>query len=236
MKLTWFLRAAAAPALVAGGYWLGVAHGPWPAVAAGALAVLAFLSMSASRDVAIVSFIGVGAVLLALGFGVVPGFSRLPLGGASLNTAKLLAGLGAAAMFPSPLRWNARCTAIAAVTLIGVPIVAWAISHVRWAPATPEKLLWFAVANLFTVIAEEWFFRRWIQQPLQPHVGGALALLASAALFGLAHFAGGTQFMLLAALAGLGYGAVFWASGSIWAAVLLHLMLNVLRATLFGLS
>ncbi|MFZ5544636.1 MAG: hypothetical protein ACOZJZ_13840 [Pseudomonadota bacterium] len=36
-------------------------------------------------------------------------------------------------------------------------------------------------------------------------------------------------------MAGLGYAGVFWATGSIWASVALHLALNVLRAALFGL-
>jgi membrane protease YdiL (CAAX protease family) len=232
----WLLRAAAAPALCALGWWLGVVHGPWPWVASAAMAVLAFGALAGARTTTVVCFIGLGAMLLALGFGLVPGFSRLALGPSSVNTAKALAGLGAALMFPSPLRWNARCTLVAVVTLVGVPLVAWAVGYVHWAPAALKTVGVFAIANLFTVIGEEWFFRRWIQQPLQPEVGAALALATSAVLFGLAHFAGGLHFMLLAALAGLGYGGVFLAGGSIWAAVILHWVLNVLRVALFGVA
>lgn len=233
--LLWLLRAAAAPAWCALAWWLGAVHGPWPWVASAVMAVLAFGALAGARATAAVCFIGLGAMLLVLGFGAVPGFTRLSLGPSTVNTAKALAGLSAAAMFPSPLRWNGRCTVVAALTLVGVPLLAWAIGFVHWAPASLKAVGVFAIANLFTVIGEEWFFRRWIQQPLQPRVGAALALLASAALFGAVHFAGGPHFMLLAALAGLGYGGVFLLSGSIWAAVVVHLALNVLRAALFGL-
>lgn len=237
MKLLFsVLRAAAAPALCALGWWLGVVHGPWPWVASAAMALLALGALAGARGTAVVCFIALGGLLLALGFGLVPGFARLPLGPASVNSAKALAGLSAAIMFPSPLRWNARCTLVSAVTLVGVPLAAWAIGYVHWAPASLKTVGVFAIANLFTVIGEEWFFRRWIQQPLQPPVGSALALVTSAVLFGLAHFAGGLHFMLLAALAGLGYGGVFLAGGSIWAAVALHWALNMLRVALFGVA
>lgn len=233
-SLPW-LRAAATPALCGAAYALGGAHGPWPIVAALLLGALFYGAAAAKRGAAAACFIAAGALVFVLALGVIPGFTRLPLGPVSVNTGKALAGLGAALMWPSPFRWNGRCTAIALVTLIAVPLVAWAIGFVHWSPAPPHRLALFAAANLFTVIAEEWFFRRWLQQPLAARVGGALALLISAALFGLAHFSGGHAFMALAALAGLGYGAVYWASGSIWAAVALHWMLNLLRAALFGI-
>jgi len=229
------LRALAAPALCALGYWLGVAQGPFPAAAAGGLGLLLFGAAAAKRDTAIVCFLLAGGLMLALAFGLVPGFSRLPLWGASIHSAKALAGLAAVAMFPSPFKWNAKATAGALLTLVSVPALAWWFKQVHWAPAGLAVLGAFAVANLFSTIAEEWFFRRWIQQPLAGVVGQALALLATAALFGLVHYQQGTTFMALAALAGLGYGAVFWLTGSIWAAVALHWVLNLLRVAMFGL-
>lgn len=229
------LRAAVAPALVALCYWQGLAHGPYPAVAAGVLGLLMFGAAAAKRDTAIVCFLLAGATMLALAFQLVPGFSRWPLAGASIHTAKAIAGLAAMAMFPTPFKWNAQTTVVAVVTLVAVPALAWWLGVVRWAPAGLAALATFALANAFSSLAEEWFFRRWVQQPLSGVVGAFLALLASAALFGLVHFQQGQLHMGLAALAGLGYGAAFWLSGgSIWAAVLLHWLLNVLRVAMFG--
>lgn len=230
------LRALVAPALCALAYWHGVARGPFPAIAVGVFSLLLLTAHLARRDTAVVCFLLAGLEMLLLAFNVVPGFSRLALAGASIHTAKAIVGLGAAAMYPTALRWNAKVSAVAVLTLVGVPALAWWLHTVRWAPPGLQAVAVFALANLFSTIAEEWFFRRWIQQPLATVVGPIVALLGAAALFGLVHYAQGTTFMALAALAGLGYGAAFWLSGgSIWAAVALHWMLNVLRVAMFGL-
>lgn len=229
------LRALVGPGLVAFAYWQGLAHGLFPALAGVGLGVLMFGAAAARRDTAIVCFLFAGALMLALALHLVPGFSRTPLWGASIHTAKAIAGLAAMAMFPTALRWNAKVSAVALATLVVVPVLAWWLGLVRWAPAGLAAVGAFAIANLFSSLAEEWFFRRWVQQPLSGVVGAVLALLASAALFGLAHFQQGQLTMVMAAVAGLGYGAAFWLSGgSIWAAVLLHWMLNVLRVAMFG--
>lgn len=230
------LRALGAPALVALAYWQGVAHGPFPAIAGAALGLLLFGAAAAKRDTAIVCFLLAGALMLALALNLVPGFQRVALWGASIHTAKATAGLAAMLVFPSALRWNARVTLVAVLTLILVPALAWWLHQVRWAPPGLHVLGAFVIANFFSSLAEEWFFRRWVQQPLAGVVGQLLALLAAAVLFGLVHYQQGHTFMALAALAGLGYGAAFWLSGgSIWAAVALHWALNILRVAFFGL-
>lgn len=230
------LRALGAPALVALAYWQGVAHGPFPAVAGAVLGLLLFGAVAARRDTAIVCFLLAGATMLALALNLVPGFQRVGLWGGSIHTAKAIAGLSAMLVFPCAFRWNLRVTGVALLTLIAVPALAWWLHLVHWAPAGLHVLGAFAIANLFSSLAEEWFFRRWVQQPLAGVVGQVLALVAAAALFGLVHYPQGHTHMALAALAGLGYGAAFWLSGgSIWAAVVLHWLLNVLRVALFGL-
>lgn len=50
-----------------------------------------------------------------------------------------------------------------------------------------------------------------------------------AALFGLAHWTGGWSYVLLAALAGLGYALAFRASGRIEMAILAHFGLNAMH-------
>jgi len=85
---------------------------------------------------------------------------------------------------------------------------------------TAQALLLGTVSGL----AEEAFFRG----ALQPRVGW----LAASLLFGLAHFHPRRElrvWSLSAALAGLGFGALFQASGDILAPVLAHALLNAVN-------
>lgn len=232
------LRAAApaltAPVLCALAHAGGLAQGPWPMAAAVLLAALLHAGRGLHGWSAAIAFGAAGALLLALGLSMVPGYDRLPLGIVSINVGKAIGGLAAAAMLPSAWHWNRRCTAIAALCLIAVPALGWAIGYLQWTPAALPALASFAVANAFGTVAEEWFFRRWVQDPLQ-RFGAVAAVAGTAVLFGLAHAAMGPVFMLLATLAGLAYAAVYLASGrSVWAAVALHLALNVTRVALSG--
>lgn len=60
-------------------------------------------------------------------------------------------------------------------------------------------------------------------------------MIVTALLFGLVHFGGGPMFVGLSALAGLAYASVYHVSGnSVWAAIALHLSLNIVRIGLFG--
>ena len=216
-------------------YAAGACRGPFPMAAAIVLAAALYGSVRLSGRQATACFALAGALILLLAAGAVPGFARLPLGHLSINSAKALAGLATLAVFPSFWAWNRACSAVAAACLVGVPLLAWSVGFVRWAPVAPHAWIAFAATNVFTVIAEEWFFRHWVQRPLarwSPLAG----LVASALLFGLVHLAGGFAFAGLAALAGLAYAGVYAASrGSIWAAVALHGTLNLLRVALFGL-
>jgi len=100
-----------------------------------------------------------------------------------------------------------------------------------WAPKWPASgWIWLLNNALLVTLAEEALFRGYVQERLtqwwRHHPWGAWAALAvAAALFGLAHYAGGGQGMLLAALAGGGYG-VAYRYGGLAAAVLAHLGLN----------
>lgn len=226
---------AVGPALGALAYAAGVARGPLPLLATLAFAALLWGSVRAPRRAALACFALAGGVFLALAAGLVPGFARYPLGDASINTAKGIAGLAALAMFPSFWAWNHRCTAIAAACLVLLPALSLAAGLVHWRPASGAAVLAFAAANAFTAIGEEWFFRHWIQRPLQ-RWGHARAITVSALLFGLVHAGGGVAVAGQAALAGVAYAGVYAASGgSLRAAAALHLAVNLLRVALFGL-
>ena len=90
---------------------------------------------------------------------------------------------------------------------------------------------------MLVTLAEEALFRGYVQQQLsmcwRRHAWGGWAALAIAAvLFGLAHYAGGWQWMLLASCAGMAYG-VAYRYGGLAAAVLAHLGLNAAHFGLF---
>jgi membrane protease YdiL (CAAX protease family) len=94
---------------------------------------------------------------------------------------------------------------------------------------------------LFVCVLEESFFRgiaqtalmRWARQRRWPRADG-LALLGASLLFGLVHLKGGAAFVLLATLAGLGYGAVYYWTGRIHYAVLLHFAVNAVHQLAFA--
>lgn len=228
------LRHLAGPLLCLSLYALDGAHGPFPLLASLLFSAL-LVGVDALQDRwSTLCMVIAGALFLAIGFGLVPGFERIALGSASVSSGKALAGLSAMAALPSCWRWNRRCSVVALACLVLVPMFGWVVGYARWAPAALSMLAAFSFANVFSVIAEEWFFRRWVQQPLQHH-GVALSIIVSALLFGLVHFGGGPVFMALAAAAGLAYAGVYRLSGgSVWAAVALHWMLNIVRMALFG--
>ncbi len=103
-----------------------------------------------------------------------------------------------------------------------------------WPSLTGLTYLYGLAYNLvFVCIVEESFFRgiiqtalsRWLRSRRWPLADG-WAVVAASLLFGMAHLGGGAAFVLLATLAGLAYGTVFYATRRIHYAVLLHVTVN----------
>jgi membrane protease YdiL (CAAX protease family) len=103
----------------------------------------------------------------------------------------------------------------------------------------PRPTLTFVAVNLlFTVIAEEAFFRGLLQACLADALnrfrwGPWLAVAVSALLFGAAHLGGGVRYGILAAIAGLGYAWAYHRTQRIEAAILVHITLNVVHFICF---
>ena len=86
-------------------------------------------------------------------------------------------------------------------------------------------------------LVEEALFRGYIQGGLSRHLkdrpyGELLALLLASLVFGLAHIGAGWQWVLLATLAGVGYGLAY-RFGGLGAAIASHFGLNLLHFGLF---
>ncbi|MFY3136034.1 CPBP family intramembrane glutamic endopeptidase [Achromobacter xylosoxidans] len=148
-----------------------------------------------------------------------------------LAAAPAMAGAGARATLLAALAAGAA----AIVACLGLAL---ALDVVGWAPKWPDSgWLWLANNALLVTLAEEALFRGYVQERLarcwrdRPW-GAAAALLIAALLFGLAHYAGGWQWMLLAGIAGVGYGLAY-RYGGLAAAVLAHLGLNAAHYGLF---
>lgn len=99
-------------------------------------------------------------------------------------------------------------------------------------------LQWAWINLFFTCLAEEAFFRGFIQQRLcmlwaRTRYGALAALLVSSSLFGVAHFAGGFKYIILATIAGTGYGWVYSRARHIEASVLTHFSVNAAHFVFF---
>jgi membrane protease YdiL (CAAX protease family) len=58
-------------------------------------------------------------------------------------------------------------------------------------------------------------------------------LLTAGVLFGMAHYAGGVRAIVLATIAGIGYGWIYWRTNRIEASILAHFLLNTMHILLF---
>src|SRR5437868_3760189 len=98
--------------------------------------------------------------------------------------------------------------------------------------------MWAITNLLFVCMAEEAFFRGFIQKNLalmmkKIRYGDYLALLIASFLFGLAHYAGGTKYAILATVAGMGYGWVYLTAKRIEGSILTHFGLNLTHFLFF---
>ncbi len=200
--------------------------------------------------------LGLGAALM---LHVVPGFQgwlvapdvRLSVGSQAfslyLNFDKPLIGLFLLAAVGSLLTtvegW--RRVLLSTLGLLAMAIgmaltAALLLGYTAWDPKLPALFALWAPRNLlFTCIAEEAFFRLLIQGNLERvwarlRWGAQAAWLAASVLFGVAHAAGGWQYVVLATLAGGVYGLAYQRTRAIEAAILVHFGLNCLHFLLFN--
>ncbi|WP_122769988.1 CPBP family intramembrane glutamic endopeptidase [Pseudomonas viridiflava] len=109
---------------------------------------------------------------------------------------------------------------------------------IGWAPKWPaQSTVWWVNNLLLVTLTEELFFRAYLQGGLQRWFGSArfatpLAITLTACLFGLSHLGAGWEWVLLAGMAGIGYGVAF-RFGGLTAAVISHFGLNLVHFALF---
>lgn len=120
-----------------------------------------------------------------------------------------------------------------------VACLSFAFKFVHFDPKIPSSLLIWAFTNLlFVCLAEEAFFRGFIQKYLcavlqRFSYGNLVAIVIASLLFGLAHYAGGVRYMILAAFAGMGYGWIYFRTKRIEASIISHFSLNLVHFLFF---
>jgi uncharacterized protein len=125
------------------------------------------------------------------------------------------------------------------ITVLAAMASVYATGYVAFEPKWTVLFIPWALANLFfTCLAEEAFFRGFLQHELarigrNRAVAAAVALIVSAVLFGLAHFGGGWKYVLTATVAGIGYGYAYHRTQRIEAAMGVHFGANALHFLLF---
>jgi membrane protease YdiL (CAAX protease family) len=122
-------------------------------------------------------------------------------------------------------------TAVAAIaTAVVVLGIGLAVGHLAFDPKLPSFALAFLAINLlFTCVAEEAFFRGFIQERLANVLSSRwqwLAVAVSSALFGLAHIAGGILYMSLATILGVGCAIAYSKTRRVEAPILVHFSFN----------
>jgi len=108
------------------------------------------------------------------------------------------------------------------------------LSLIELQPSLPGWWWIFALNNLLlTCMVEEVFFRGFIQQQLTNKYNYIVGLTIASLLFGLAHFAGGASYVVVATLAGFLYGFIYQRTGKLSYAILGHFALNMSHLWLF---
>jgi uncharacterized protein len=128
-----------------------------------------------------------------------------------------------------------RSAPVAAVTIIVVLALSLGIGFVapqfKLPPYTP---IFLATNLLFTCVAEEAFFRGFLQDRLAgalpaTRVWQAAVVVFSGVLFGLAHLGGGAVYAVLATLCGLGYAYAYAVTKRIEAPIIAHFVFNAVH-------
>jgi membrane protease YdiL (CAAX protease family) len=118
--------------------------------------------------------------------------------------------------------------------------VAGTVSYVNFDPKWPSILgAWFLSNLMFTCMSEEAFFRGLIQGELLQRIASEklrvwAPVLVAGVTFGLAHFAGGMAYVILASIAGIGYGLTYALTRRIEWAIVAHVVLNTTHLLLFS--
>lgn len=121
--------------------------------------------------------------------------------------------------------------------LVALSLFSVLLGYVHWEPKLPAHLPLWMMSNLFfCCVAEEGFFRGFLQQSLSQinfRYSSIMAIAIASFTFGLAHYQGGIYYILLATIAGIFYGWIYHVTKRIEASIITHFLLNLTHLLLF---
>lgn len=163
------------------------------------------------------------------------------------NIDKTAVGIILVGVFCQPIRtlhaWRTvlrQTLPVMAVTVALVLGLATLLGYVQLDPKWPSYAPLFLAGNLLsTCVAEEAFFRGLLLRQFASswsgwRYGTPAALILTSLLFGAVHAGGGPVLVLMATIAGAGYGIAYLRSRRIEAAVLTHFALNAVHFVAFS--
>lgn len=180
-------------------------------------------------------------LMLLVGLKLLPGLDKIILmGPTQLSKASLawtweisfykgVLGVGLAAILFSQKTLTAKLFVFPSALSAAVVLLAYWSGYGVDAKFYPFTIPFLVSNLLFTVVAEETFFRLCIQQPLAKKIGPTYALAVVTLLFGLAHFGGGIHYMLLSTVAGFAYALVFYRYHNVVLSCYCHWLVNILH-------
>jgi len=136
------------------------------------------------------------------------------------------------------VREMAGPTAVAATATVVILIATGlAIDYLDFDPKFPPFTLSFLAINLlFTCVAEEAFFRGFIQERVANRLTANrqwLGIALSSLLFGLAHLRGGTLYVLLTTVLGFGCAVAYSKTRQVEAPIFVHFSFNAVHFLFF---
>jgi hypothetical protein len=138
------------------------------------------------------------------------------------------------AMLGNKASFNKKALLLTAIPLFSLLPIAWGLGALQPELTIPHWWWLFALNNLLlTCVAEEAFFRGFVQQSLSKRFGWIAGVAVASLLFGLAHIGGGLPLVAFATLAGVGYGLAYHYSSRLWVAVLFHFLFNFAHLLFF---
>ena len=96
-------------------------------------------------------------------------------------------------------------------------------------PHTRGEKRWFDVVSVTAGITEELIYRGFLFAYLAAWLSGAPAVIIVVAglVFGLGHLYQGVSGITKAGLMGVVFGVLYWMTGSLWASMLLHIVIDL---------
>lgn len=209
---------------------------------------------SKSKYIRIFSCICFSFIALAFGLHLFPGFHNIPIikneiisknaipYSLYLNFDKALVGLfilgfgHSLEITKEEFFKKTKCLILPLIfTITFVICIAYLINYIKLDIKLNTYILIWMLSNLFiSCLSEEAFFRGFIQKEIQDQTGSAsISIVISSLLFGIAHFAGGIKYIILATIAGIGYGLSYHITKRIEGAIITHFSLNLIHYIFF---